>query len=173
MKTIFYRRNLRATLMASDNKKRYPNSDLLVGISTAVLFIIIGVTLVYWGWYFYNDIQSIRKKGIKTVGAIIRYERRGPSTTNNLSDIITVPIVQFQTRSGQSFIIEGTVDDSTILQNIHKSGGELEIIYDSKTPKHAVINRFAELWFAPIMLWTIGVGFISVPPFTLWRHYKS
>ena len=147
--------------------------ELLVAVPFTILFVLSGAGLFYWATHIYNDINSIRKNGIKTEGTIIRYERRGPSSSTKISDIITVPIVQFRTKSGNSIIVEGNVDDISILQNICQNGEKIEIIYDPDNPSHAVINTFAELWFAPLLMWTIGVAFMIGPPFTIWRYYKS
>ncbi len=147
--------------------------ELFVAILFAIVFIVIGSGLLYWGTYIYNDINSIRENGIRVKGVILRYERRGPSSSTKVSDIITVPIVQFKTKSGESVIVEGNVDDISILKNICKSGEPIEVIYDPDNPEHAVINTFAELWFAPLLLWLIGAGFVLGPPFTIWRHYKK
>ena len=152
---------------------RRHNKELLIVIPAAILFMAVGMCLIYWGFYLYNNIHSLRNTGVKTEGVILRYERRGPGITTNLKDIITVPIVQFQTKSGQSIIVEGKVDNVSILQNLCESGERVEIIYNPDKPEHAVINAFAELWFAPLLLWAVGTGFIFVPPFTIWRHYKG
>ncbi len=127
---------------------------------------------VYFGTYFYYDIQSIRKGGVKTEGVVLRYERRGTRSAN-MKDMFVVPIVEFQTVTGQPVVVEGQVDNSTILQNLCESGEQVEVIYDPNNPEHAVINTLAELWFGPLLLWVIGAGFIFVPPFTIWRYFKS
>jgi predicted membrane protein len=69
--------------------------------------------------------------------------------------------------------VEGNVDDISTLKNICKSGENVEVIYDPDNPEHAVINTFAELWFAPLIMWLVGVGFVLGPPFTIWRYYKK
>ncbi|HHH39447.1 MAG TPA: DUF3592 domain-containing protein [Sedimenticola sp.] len=149
------------------------DKELPVVLFFAAVFFVAGAGLVYWGWYLYSDIQSVRNKGIKTVGVILRYERRvhGPASSHN--QIMAVPIVKFRTESGQSVIVEGNVDNTSILQNLCQGGDRVEIIYDPQNPQHAFINTFAELWFAPLLLWVIGVGFIIGPPFTIWRHYNA
>lgn len=117
---------------------------MIVGISAATLFVIIGIVLVYVGFYFYNKVEKIRENGVKTKGTIIRYERRG-ATTAEIKDMFVVPIVQFQTDTGEEVVVEGTVDNTSILQNLCESGEQVEIIYDPLNPKNAVINTFAEL----------------------------
>ncbi len=146
--------------------------DMLVGIPAALVFVIIGFVLVYVGFYFYNDIRETRSKGIKTEGTIVRYERRGPGTSN-LRDMFAVPIVRFYTKSGQEVIVEGKVDNTSVLQNLCEAGEQVEIIYDPANPQHAIINTFAELWFAPLLAWLVGTGFILGPPFTIWRAVKQ
>ena len=149
------------------DKKELPIILIFVAI-----FFLLGTGMVYWGWYIYSDVQSVRAKGIKTEGVILRYERcvNGPTDHN---ENMMVPIVQFRTQSGQSVVVEGSVDNTSILQDICQGGGRVEIIYDPQNPKHAYINTFAELWFGPLLLWIIGFGFIFVPPFTIWRYYKN
>ena len=148
------------------------NKDLIVGISAAVLFVVVGIVPLYVGFYFYNKVEKIREDGVKTEGTIIRYERRG-TRTPKMKDMYIVPIVKFQTATGQEIMVEGKVDNTSILQNLCESGDQVEIIYDPQNPKHAVINTFAELWFVPLLTWVIGIGFILVPPFTIWKHYKE
>ena len=153
-------------------QSRGGNNAVIIASLFAGIFIVAGMVSVYFGTYFYTDIQSIRKGGVKTEGVILRYERRGTRSAN-MKDMFVVPIVQFQTVAGQLIVVEGKVDNSTILQNLCESGEQVEIIYDPNNPEHAVINTFAELWFLPLLLWIIGAGFISVPPFTIWRHCKG
>jgi len=145
---------------------------LIVGISAAALFVIIGIVLVYVGFYFNNKVERIRENGVRTEATIIRYERRG-TTTTQMKDMFVVPIVKFHTVPGEEIVAEGTVDNTSILQNLCKSGEQVEVIYDPQNPNNAVINTFAEIWFVPLLVWAIGIGFIFVPPFTIWKHYKE
>jgi hypothetical protein len=144
------------------------SKDMLVAIPASIIFIIAGIAMIYWGCYMYENIHSLREEGVRTTGTILRYRRiEGPKPNEWMS----VPIVEFKTNAGKTVVFEGTVD--SILQNICNSGEVVEIIYDPNNPEHAVINTFAELWFAPLLSWVIGVGFIFGPPFTIWRHYKG
>lgn len=156
--------------MLKESKRN--NIGLLIAALAATLFLTVGVVSVYFGYFFFNDVQSIRKNGLRTEGVILRYERRG-SGIEKMKDMFVVPIVQFQTEDSQSVIVEGKCDNTSILKNICEAGERVEIIYDPKKPEHAIINTFAELWFAPLLLWAVGVGFIIVPPFTILRHYKG
>lgn len=154
--------------------KQYGHLDreFLIATLFAALFMIMGVASICFGLYFFNDIQSIRKNGEKTEGIIIRFERRGTRTVN-MKGMFVVPIVQFQTKAGQSIVVEGKCDNTSVLQNLCKTGEHVEVIYDPKKPQHAVINTFAELWFVPLLSWVIGGGFVLGPPFTIWRHYRG
>jgi hypothetical protein len=146
--------------------------DIYVAIPAAALFVFMGIGLVYGGLYFYNNIKSVRENGIKTEGVILMYELRGTKTQNK-KDMFFVPIVRFQTATGRVFEVEGRIDNKSALQKLCKSGAKVEIIYDPQNPKRAVINTFAELWFVPLLAWFIGVGFIIVPPFTIWKYYQE
>ena len=144
--------------------------DLIVGVIASVVFIIIGFVLLYFGFKIHNKVTKIRKYGIKTVGKIIRYERRRGTKTN---DYIVIPIVTFHTNSGEKYTIEGHVDNTSILQNLCKVGKEVEIVYNPNNPKDAIINTFGEIWFGPILFWLIGFAFVAGPPFTLWKYYHE
>ena len=149
------------------------NNEYYMVITMTLLFMAIGAALIYWGWYFYDDIHRLRQQGIRTEGVILRYERRKPVTITRLSEVMIVPIVQFNTQSGESVTTEGRVDNVSVLQNICESGEKIEVIYDPDNPQHAALNTFSELWFVPLLLWIIGAGFIFVPPFTIWRHFAN
>jgi len=146
--------------------------EFLIAISAAILFACLGAAAVYFGFYFYNDINSLRKVGIVTEGVILRYEKRKPQDKSRKDDLY-VPVVQFDTEEGKTIVVEGKVEKNKVLQNICESGERVEVIYDPNNPEHAVINTFAELWFAPLLLWVIGAGFIIVPPFTIWKYYRG
>ncbi len=146
------------------------SQEILTAVAAAVVFIAAGMVMIYWGLYFYGKIHSLRKNGVKTEGTILRYRRVQGHKTN---DMMLVPVVEFQTNSGKTIIVEGTVDNISLTKNICSSGERVEIIYDPEDPKNAVINTFAELWFAPLLLWFIGSGFIIVPPFTIWKYYHE
>ena len=55
----------------------------------------------------------------------------------------------------------------------YEAGGSVEVIYDPERPDDARIDRFAEIWFAPLMLWAVGAGAMLIPPLTMWRHARS
>ena len=145
--------------------------EYLIASIFSLVFVIMGIVMVYFAFKIYNNIHELRKYGIKTYGTIIRYERRRGTKTNDYS---IVPIVKFKTVStDEEFIIEGHMDNRKLFQNICKAGDEVEIIYDANNPNKAVINTFAELWFMPILLWIIGFSFIFFPPYTVYKEYKK
>lgn len=148
---------------------RQDRTDLLVVIAATALFAVAGIAMIYFGLYIYKDIQSVRKRGISVEGVILRYERyHGPK----VNEMMVVPVVEFQTLSGKSVVFEGSVDSTSLLQNLCSSGEHVEVIYDPLNPEHAIINTFAEIWFGPLLLWLIGSGFLLGPPFTIYRHYR-
>ncbi len=150
------------------NKKE--KKELYISSFFMVIFIILGLIAVHFGFKIHNKIKTLRKYGIKTHGTIIRYERhRG----NKPNETFVLPVVLFYTNSGEKIIFEGHINNSSFLKNICKTGEEVEVIYNPNAPKDAMINSFAEIWFFPLLLWVIGFGFIVVPPFTIWKYYRE
>ena len=154
-------------MMASKSERR----EMLIVFPLAAIFVLAGMGLIYVGTYFYRQVADIRSTGLKTRGTVIRYEWRGPSS--RLKDSFLVPIVRFTTNTGRVVVTEGKVDNVTIQKNLCSAGETVEVIYDPQNPEKAVLNTFAELWFAPLLAWIIGIGFVLGPPFTIWRHYRS
>ncbi len=149
------------------------NKEMLVGVSAAVVFVIIGSAMFYYGIYLYNKISLLRSSGVVTKGIILRYETRGTSSTSSDKDKLVIPIVQFHTADGTEITFDGTIDNQSVLQDLYDSGEAVEVIYDPKHPADAKINTLAELWFAPLLLLIIGAAFIFFPPFTIWKHRKE
>ena len=144
---------------------------MLVGVTAAVVFVIIGCVTFYYGIYLYNKISLLRSSGVVTKGIVLRYEMRGTALSDK--DKLVIPIVQFHTADGTEITFDGTIDNQSVLQDLYDSGEAVEVIYDPKHPADAKINTLAELWFAPLLLLIIGASFIFFPPFTIWKYRKE
>ncbi len=144
---------------------------MLVGVTAAAVFVIMGCVMFYYGIYLYNKISALRSNGVVTKGIILRFELRGASSSDK--DKLVIPIVQFHTADGTEITFEGSIDNQSLLQNLCDSGDPVEVVYDPKNPSDAKINTFAELWFAPLILLVIGAAFIFFPPFTIWKYYNE
>ena len=148
-------------------------NEWIVVIPLVLVFMALGAAMVYFGYYVYRDTQTIRSKGVQTTGTVLRFRRIKPLRAGEgETGSMAVPIVQFRTQDGRTIVTEGHTDSSSLFQNMCSSGKKVEIIYYPTNPHHALINTFAEIWFGPLMLWVIGLGFIFVPPFTMYRHYS-
>ena len=138
----------------------------------ALIFILIGIGISYFGYYFYQKIAVLRKTGIKTSGILLRYERR--KTSGSIPhNYVVVPIVKFKTLNNKEITFEGHINNTGLFQNLCYVGKPVEVIYDKNNPNNAVINTLAELWFMPILLWVIGFFFITIPPFTIYRAIQD
>ncbi len=144
--------------------------DLIVSSIFALLFIILGFVMIFFGTKIHNKIKFLRKYGIRTHGIILRYERRKGTKIN---DYFMVPIIRFKTNSDEEITFEGKIDNTKFLSNICKSGKEVEVIYNPNNPNDAIVNSFASIWFFPLLLWIIGFGFIFFPPFTVWKYFHE
>ena len=147
------------------------NQDLIVGIIAAAVFVLIGCILLYFGAYFYNKNNRLKSTGIVTKGTILRFETLRTSSTDK--DKLVVPVVGFHTADGREITFEGTMDNTAKLTQHHSTGDRVEVVYNPENPSNAKINTFAEFWFAPLLLWFIGVVFIFFPPFTIWKYIRD
>jgi len=149
------------------------NQEMIVGISAAVVFALIGCVMLYFGTYFYNKNNALRSTGVVTTGSVLRFAIHRTSSTDEDKNTLVVPVVRFRTADGKEITFEGSMDNRGKLTQQYDAGQSVEVVYDPKHPANAKINTFAEFWFAPLLLWIIGAAFIFFPPFTIWKYYRG
>ena len=152
---------------------RRANVETTIGLIAAGVFALVGAALVAMGAYVHHQRSTLFGDGLRTTGVIVGFERiggrGGPGT---LTDSIPVPLVRFSTASGHDVTFLGSVDAKPPWAD-YVSGGRVDVVYDPMRPEDARIDTFAEIWFAPLMLWLIGGSALLIPPFTIWRHLRS
>ena len=145
--------------------------EFVIAKTTAVIFAVFGLAMIVFGWSLYIEQRELLSVGLETSGQIVGFERVGTPQEDQLGESFLVPIVRFRTESGEEIEFLGTVAER--FWTDHQTGNTVSVIYDPASPEQAKINEYAEIWFAPAILFLVGLGAVVIPAFTLWRHYRS
>ena len=144
-------------------------SGFLIAASIAAVFMASGIVMIFIGWNLYSEQQQLQSQGIEAKGQIIGFQRLKVEHENRLRENF-VPIVEFRTESGEMVTFMGAVAER--FWSNYQLGKAVIVVYDPEFPEDAAINELAEIWFAPAMLFLIGLGATLIPPYTIWRHYR-
>ncbi len=143
--------------------------EMKVVIIAAAVFVALGIGLVYAGAYFYRDRARLVANGHKAKGIVAGYKR-----VESYDDQFLVPVVRFTTDSGQRVTFVGsTTAQPGLFRTECDKGDVVSVVYDPDQPENAVIDIFAEIWSAPLLIWGVGCGMVVIPAVTIWRHICS
>ncbi|MGA7305587.1 MAG: DUF3592 domain-containing protein [Rhodothermales bacterium] len=148
------------------------STELAIGIGSAAVFALIGTAVIAVGTSIYQQHSALKAGGLTTTGDIVRFERIGKQGGAEIQGTILVPVVRFVTASGQEVTFLGSTDTNPPWAD-RRAGGKITVIYDPLNPENARIDTFAEIWFAPLLLWAIGVAAILIPSLTIWRYVRT
>lgn len=147
-----------------------PRSELAIGLLLTAVFALGGASMVATGTYIYRERTRLLSAGQAAEGTIVRFARIGPGPDQQLSDKWRVPVVEFETKAGETITVRA--DTSTPWWADYDTGQALTVVSDPADPSSARIDTFSELWFAPFMLWLVGGGAIFIPGLTMWRYLR-
>lgn len=145
-------------------------SVFLIASSIAVIFMVSGIAMIFVGWNLYSEQQKLLSWGIEAEGQIIGFQRLKVEHENRLRDNF-VPIVEFRLESGKMVTFMGAVAER--FWSNYQMGKAVIVVYDPGFPEDARINELAEIWFAPAMLFLIGLGAALILPYTVWKYYSK
>jgi hypothetical protein len=146
-------------------------SEYRIALAAAIVFMLLGLVSMTVGWRLFRAHRALLDEGLEATGTIVGFERTGDGREDRPAESFLVPLVRFETSAGQEIEFLGTVAER--FWTDHRVGNSVEVVYDPTNPHAARINEYAEIWFAPAMLLIIGLGAAAIPPFTIWRHYRS
>lgn len=146
--------------------------EMAVGVVVAAVFVLIGAALIAFGTSIHRQHSALKAHGRETAGVIIGFERIGQQGGPELRGTFLVPVVRFTASSGQEITFLGSTNTSPPWAD-YRAGGKVAVIYDPQQPENARIDTFAEIWFAPLLLWIVGGAAMLIPPWTIWRYVRS
>jgi Protein of unknown function (DUF3592) len=112
--------------------------------------IIVGILLIYSGYYALQSFTSLKKNGITVIGKIVDIE------AEDNEGILYYPIVEFKTLNG--IIVKGKLDGRNPTR--YKEMQEVKVYYDSEDPENFVVGVKYEHKFQIILFIAIGFGLL-------------
>ncbi len=126
------------------------SDELTVGIVFSLvggLLALIGVFLFIRTRIFIGKAQAVKGTVIQMV-----YSR----TSSSSSSGGYAPVYQYKTLDGQSFVMQDNLSSNPPRFQV---GQEIDVLYESENPQKARINKWMNLYFAPVLLGVLGLIF--------------
>ena len=129
-----------------------PFAGLIVG----PLLVVFGAILLIVGWGWYGKTAEWVTAGGTAMGTVVEMKQH-QSTSDNGSNILYQPVIEFKTDSGE--VIRYTDPISTSSPR-HQIGDQVEIVYDRNFPANARENNFLSLHFPDAIVIGMGAFFL-------------
>lgn len=128
-----------------------------------VLFMVGGVAITALGVWLHRRTRSFIRRARRARGRYVTARTASAGVEEPRST--SYGVIEFQTESGQTIQFSGRVGTPF---EARKVGREVEVLYDPAHPEEAIVSSFVELWFPPLIAYTVGIGWIvAVPVFWL------
>ena len=130
------------------------STDLTLGIVFSLvggLLALIGVFLFIRTRIFIGNAQAVKGTVIQMV-----YSRTSSSSGSGGG---YAPVYQFKTLDGQTIVIQDSLSSNPPQFQV---GQRIDVLYESANPQKARINKWMNLYFAPVLLGGMGLIFGGV-----------
>ena len=129
-------------------------TDLTLGI----VFSLVGGLLALIGVFLFIRTRIFIGKAQEVKGTVIQmvYSRTSSSSGSGGG---YAPVYQFKTLDGQNIVIQDSVSTNPPRFQV---GQEIDVLYESGNPQKARINKWMNLYFAPVLLGGMGLIFGGV-----------
>jgi len=130
------------------------STDLTLGI----VFSLVGGLLALIGVFLFIRTRIFIGKAQEVKGTVIQmvYSRTSSSSGSGGG---YAPVYQFKTLDGQNIVIQDSISSNPPRFQV---GQEIDVLYESGNPQKARINKWMNLYFAPVLLGCMGLIFGGV-----------
>jgi hypothetical protein len=117
-------------------------------------FVVLGVGLLVGGVFAYRSTRAFLSSAVPAEGTIVAYAESRSSE----GDLAYYPIISFAPKDGPKVEFQSETGGS----RRGPLGERVEILYDPRNPHRAEIRSFLALWFVPLLLLALGLGFAGI-----------
>jgi len=142
-------------------------NELIIGSLLAGVFVILGIALLAWGFYLYNDLSNFLSTCEKTKGTIIEFVDLNRNRASEKAFVL--PKVEYTAPDKNKYEFLAGIT----IWNDYEIGTEVTVLYNPDDFTDAKIDNFADLYFVPILPATIGFFAIFLPILTIYKHTKT
>ena len=123
-----------------------------------IVFSLVGGLLALIGMFLFIRTRIFIGKAQEAKGTVIQmvYSRTSSSSGSGGG---YAPVYQFRTLDGQSIVIQDSLSSNPPRFQV---GQEIDVLYESGNPQKARINKWMNLYFAPVLLGCMGLIFGGV-----------
>ena len=127
-------------------------------------FVVLGVGLLVASAFAYRSTRTFLAGAAAAEGTIVAYAE----SRDQEGRLSYYPVVSFRAKDGQRVEFQARTGGSSR----GPLGERVAVLYDPRNPHEAAINSFFSLWFAPLLLLALGLGFAGIGA-ALLRHLRQ
>lgn len=117
-------------------------------------FVVLGIGLLVASAFAYRSTRTFLASAASAEGTIVAYAE----SRDQEGHLSYYPVVSFRAKDGQRVEFQAHTGGS----NRGPLGERVAVLYDPRSPHEAAINSFFSLWFAPLLLLALGLGFAGI-----------
>src|SRR5512135_1229687 len=117
-------------------------------------FVVLGVGLLVASAFAYRSTRTLLAGAAASEGTIVAYAE----SRDQEGRLSYYPVVSFSPKDGQRVEFQARTGGSSR----GPLGEPVAVLYDPRNPHEAAINSFFSLWFAPLLLLALGLGFAGI-----------
>ena len=119
-------------------------------------FVVLGVGLLVASAFAYRSTRTFLAGAASAEGTIVAYAE----SRDQEGHLSYYPVVSFRAKNGQRVEFQVRTGGSSR----GPLGERVAVLYDPRNPHEAAINSFFSLWFTPLLLLALGLGFTGIAP---------
>lgn len=145
-------------------------TELIVGSCCAALFALLGIGILIGAWALHRSKTEFARTAATAEGTVVDFATLDTGMMSGERTSQRVPVIRFTPADGEEVTL--TVEAYAAWAE-HERGDTVTVLYAPNDPAHAEIQTFYQQWAFQLIMAVIGICFVLVPPYTLWRHAKK
>jgi hypothetical protein len=148
--------NRRRSNFRSGARRRRGFSNPFAGLIVGPFLVVFGAILLIVGWGWYGKTAEWTKATGTAMGTVVEIKQH-QSTSDNGSNILYQPVIEFRTDTGE---VVTYTDPTSTSSPRHQIGDQVEILYNRNFPTDARENNFLSLHLPDAIVMGMGGLFI-------------
>lgn len=118
-----------------------------------VIFGGMGLAALIGGLMWGAKRVTLFRNGLPAQGKVVEISE-SVSSDDDGSHVSYYPVVEFQTRNGETFRFKGSTGSSS---SDYETGATVRVRYNPKNPRDAQLANFSQFWLGPVVITAAGL----------------
>jgi len=135
------------------------NKVVYLFVAAFSILPLTGIGLLMGAFFSYRNTSLFVQEASRAEGTIVDMVTVDTVSARGYRSTVYYPTINFMDRGGEKIEFKSTIGTNP---PSYSKGQKVEILYRPTDPQNAQINDFGSLWTGPIVLGSIGGGFLII-----------